>query len=113
MAMTLLWTLGDRLAKARRQADISVEAMAANLGVSVKTVNNIEHDRVPVKRAYVLGYHLATRIPLDELDPEGFGPDTGGDLASSRSRCTAQTSGELATVTALRWTQPTFDEVAA
>lgn len=84
MAMTLVWTTGDRLAKARRQAGISVEEMAVNLGVSVKTVNNLEHDRVPVKRAYVLAYHLATGVDLEELTPS---PEDPSDLGATRNRC--------------------------
>lgn len=111
--MTLIWTTGDRLAKARKQAGYSVEEMAKHIGVSVATIGNIEHDRVPVKRAYVLGYHLATGVDLDELYPEVTGPDPGGDQVHSESRCTAQTSSELATVVPLRWTQPQLEEVAA
>lgn len=114
MAMTLIWTRGDRLAKARKQAGISVEDMAKHIGVSVATIGNIEHDRTPVKRAYVLGYHLATKVPLEELDPDTFsGPDDGGDQRSARSRCTAQTwVEELATVVPLRWTQPSLEDAA-
>lgn len=62
------WTLGDRLAKARNAARISVEQMAAELGVSRNTVTNYEHDKTPAKRAVVRTYAATTGVPLEWLE---------------------------------------------
>jgi transcriptional regulator with XRE-family HTH domain len=68
VAERLVWTLGDVLSKARRQAGISVAEMAQQLGVSPKTINNIEHDRIAVRRAYIVAYSALTGIdPSEEL----------------------------------------------
>lgn len=46
------WTPGELLRKARNTAKVSPEVMAAELGVSIKTVGNYEHDRTkPPKSA--------------------------------------------------------------
>lgn len=72
-------------------------ALAAFFGVSPDELGHIAAERVRPFLAYATEH----------------GPDGGGGLRTSQSRCTAQASSELATVTPLRWTQPTFDEVAA
>ena len=48
------WTLGDRLAKARRSAGITTRDMAARLRVARQTVSNYEHDITRVPHAVVM-----------------------------------------------------------
>lgn len=56
----------------------------------------------------------AERALLPLLSVLSGGPEGGGDLASARSRCTAQLSpGELATVSQIRWHQPELVAVAS
>ncbi len=64
---TITWTLGDRLAKARRQAHVSTAAMATALGVSRKTINNYESDRVPVRAAMVRVWAQQCNVPYEWL----------------------------------------------
>lgn len=68
-------------------------ALAAFFGVSPDELGHIAAERVRPFLAYATNY----------------GPDGGGDLRIAKSRCTAQASDELATVTALRFHQPAFD----
>lgn len=71
-----MWTLGDRLAKARRMADLSVQDMADALGVSRNTVTNYERGHTDPARGVLIAYASVTGVPmwwiegLDEnLDP--------------------------------------------
>lgn len=63
-----VWTLGDRLAKAREMAGISVQAMADQLKVARTTISNWEHDRVEVSRSVVIAYGLITGVPSEWLE---------------------------------------------
>lgn len=58
------FTLGDRLAKSRDVAGLSVQQMARELGVSRNTVSGWEHDRVPATRATLLAYASVTGVPM-------------------------------------------------
>lgn len=77
------WTLGDRLAKARRAAGYSVNAAAAHFGLNPKTINNYESDRTTPGRAVVLQWALWTgydaRWLEHGIEPDGD-PGTPGDL---------------------------------
>ena len=67
----LEWTTGDRLAKARTTAGISVEQMAKELGVSRFTIRNYEHDRTEAKKSVLRVWAEVTDVPLSWLsDPE-------------------------------------------
>lgn len=50
------WTLGDRMAKARRDAGFTAQEIAARIGISRKSVWNYEHDTTkpltPILRAW-------------------------------------------------------------
>lgn len=61
------WTLGDRLAKARRMAGISSEEMAERLIRTRSTVSNYEHDRTRPTLAVLRAWSEATGAPLDWL----------------------------------------------
>ena len=45
MVRTLEWTVGDRMAKARREAGITTGEMCDYLGVHRNSLNAYEHDR--------------------------------------------------------------------
>jgi len=77
------WTLGDRLAKARRWAGVSVEEMATDLGRSARTIRNYEHDASGVPLNILRRYAARTSVPLvwligedDEAPPGGETPST-------------------------------------
>lgn len=70
-----MWTLGERLQKAREHAGISRDEMADRLGVSERTIRNYENEAVKVARAVVLAYSSETSVPLGWLTDD------------ARSRC--------------------------
>lgn len=74
------WTLGDRLAKARRQGGVSVETMALALGVSRKTVNNYEADRTPVRVGVIRVWAMQCGVPFEWLN-------TGSDQGKPSPAC--------------------------
>lgn len=59
-----VWTLGERLTKAREHAGISRDEMADRLGVTERTIRNYENDAVRITRATVLAYSAETRVPF-------------------------------------------------
>lgn len=85
--MTPMWTLGDRLAKAREHAGISAQDMAARLGVGRNTISNWENDRVSVSRAAILAYASVTGVPSWWIENDD--DDPGANMLDRRaSRCT-------------------------
>lgn len=69
-AMTLpipVWTLGDRLRKARVTAGLSVDAMADLLDVSRNTISNYEAERSHPRRATLIVWAQETGVPLSWL----------------------------------------------
>jgi transcriptional regulator with XRE-family HTH domain len=69
------WTLGDRLAKARRRARLTQDEMAAACLVSRQTVNTWENDgHVPARRKIVA---WALRTGVDPVWIESGHPNTG------------------------------------
>lgn len=86
------WTMGERLAKARKDAGIPQEQMAQLLGVSRRTVVRYEGDDPlgKVRRGLLAQWALVTRTPLWwilDRDPEESEPDSndrrGGSLGTS------------------------------
>lgn len=59
------WTFGDRLAKAREHAGISVEQMADELGVSRNTIGNYEAERTTPKAGVVKAWALITGVSFE------------------------------------------------
>ena len=73
---TLQWTLGDRLAKARRAAGISSQEMAEALEITRNTVGNYEHGRTIPGRAMIMAWAAITNAPIEwllDLDPNTRG----------------------------------------
>lgn len=56
------WTLGDRMRKSLRHAEISVGDMAADLGVSVATIGRWLNDRGPVKASVIRVWAMTTGV---------------------------------------------------
>lgn len=61
------WTLGDRLRKARRHANLQAIELAERIGVSANTIGNAENDRGVTRRTLV-GWSWATGVPIDWLE---------------------------------------------
>ena len=87
-AMIPTWTLGDRLAKARRAARVSTAEMAAYLACDRKTVGNYEAGRTHAPRAVVLAYHMRTQVPLEWIEHGDDGPDRPSEQGEVTSGCT-------------------------
>ena len=67
MSNVVVWTLGDRLAKSRRLAGISREAMADYLGMSPQAVSNYENDHRLPKLTVLRSWSTRTGMDLDWL----------------------------------------------
>lgn len=62
------WTLGWRLQRSLGHAQMSVEQMTQELGVSRSTLSRWLNDRgAPPKRAYLQQWAALTRVPADWL----------------------------------------------
>ena len=66
-SVVVVWTLGDRLAKARRTAGVGREEMADYLGVSAQAISNYENDRRIPKLGVLRLWALQTGVSLDWL----------------------------------------------
>lgn len=62
------WTLPDRLAKARRHAGLSQEALAQELQVSRKTVLRYEHGEDLPRRMTVLAWAYVCKVNTQWLE---------------------------------------------
>lgn len=93
------WSVGDRLAKARKHAGIGSQQMADKLGCSRTTISNYESERSPVPKSVVIAWSTLTRVPewwivgddgndnsviLPELGPDT--DDGGADVVTIRYR---------------------------
>jgi transcriptional regulator with XRE-family HTH domain len=68
------WTLGDRIRKARRDAGLTAEQMAATVGVSAKTLTRWENDETAPRVDDLVRISAACQVPtfwLVEADPRG------------------------------------------
>lgn len=61
------WTLGDRIRKARNEADLSKQVLADHLGVSMRTVTRWESDHVSPQHDSVVAVAAATGVNLGWL----------------------------------------------
>lgn len=69
------WTLGERLAKARRWAGLTPDEMAEALGRSPRSIRNYEHDTGNVPLNVLRQYAARTGVPIiwlieGDQDPE-------------------------------------------
>ena len=63
------WTIGDRMAKARRAAGISTAAMCDYLGIHRNSCNAYEHDRARPPKYILRLWAIRCAVPADWLDP--------------------------------------------
>lgn len=61
------WTMGDRLARSLRHADLGVGEMADYLGVSRNTVGNYINDRRSIPRPTLMLWAMRTGVPIEWL----------------------------------------------
>lgn len=66
-SVVVVWTLGDRLAKARRVAGVSRDEMAEYLGFSPQAVSNYEADRRVPKLGVIRLWAMRTGVELEWL----------------------------------------------
>jgi transcriptional regulator with XRE-family HTH domain len=69
------WTVGDRLRKAREDADLGVEEIAVLMGRNRNTVTRYERART-ADLLVVRAYSMLTNTPMEWL-LTGHGPDDG------------------------------------
>lgn len=72
-----MWSLTDRLRKAREHAGLKQQELADRIGVSRGAVGNYEQGITEPKRPVLLSWALATRVPLKWLQTGQRGPDGG------------------------------------
>jgi transcriptional regulator with XRE-family HTH domain len=61
-------TLGTRLTLARESAGLSVQAMAARLGITRHTITRYEHDASPVPTPVIYAYSGICDVPVEWLE---------------------------------------------
>ena len=65
--LALTFTLGNRLAKARKAAGLTQEQMAERLGLGSRSIARYEGDRVTPYEAIVIAWSVVTGAPLEWL----------------------------------------------
>lgn len=63
------WTVGDRMAKARREADIPTAVMCEYLGIHRNSLHAYERGRSRPPRAVLRLWAMRCNVPLEWLDP--------------------------------------------
>lgn len=83
------FSVGDRMRKARESAEISQEAMAAEIGVSRRSIVRYEGDTGAAPRSTMLLWSFRTGVPLSWLmtgraeTPNGPAPEGGAEPSES------------------------------
>lgn len=84
-----MFTVGDRLRKAREKTGLDQEQFAREIGVSRGTVSNYERHAGPpseLKRPYLLAWALGTDVPIEWIEGgdghHGSPPPRGGEPVS-------------------------------
>lgn len=70
-----VWTLGDRLRKARTWRGIEREDMAQSIGCTTRTISNYELDQTRPPKLVINHYALMTGVPIEWLMGETFHPE--------------------------------------
>lgn len=76
-----VFTMGDRLRKAREEAGLGHSELARDIGVSRNTITNYERGHVQPRRGALMLWAMRTRVPVVWLET-GEAPSPGGDGAS-------------------------------
>ena len=76
-----VWTMGDRLRKARQLTGLTTRDFATRIGVSQATITNAENDNSKVRRLTLLAWSMTTGVPVKWLEtgeaPRPGDPDEG------------------------------------
>jgi transcriptional regulator with XRE-family HTH domain len=77
----LVWTLGDRLAKARKMRGMKQEQLAAKLRLSRHSIMRYENDDGTPPLTTIIAWSVVCKVKLSELlgDEDGGAPVTMGD----------------------------------
>lgn len=83
-----VFTLGDRLRKAREVADMTQGDMANTLGIGRRSVSRYEDGTQMPRRGVVMAWSMATGVPLEWLQSGQMShPDPpGGDILGDTMR---------------------------
>lgn len=76
-----VWTLGDRLRKARETRGLGVRDFAELIGVSHQTVTNAEKGHTRVRRITLNAWSAATGVPVAWLESGTVAPSPGDGAA--------------------------------
>jgi transcriptional regulator with XRE-family HTH domain len=88
------WTLGDRMAKARRAASLSTNDMTEFLEAHRNSVTGWERDRIRPKLATLRLWAMRCGVPLDWLR---YGVTESEDIAPrAQLKCIAISAGQTA-----------------
>lgn len=98
-----VWTLGDKLRKARLDAGLDQRELAAELGIARNSVMTYESGKTAPRRPVLLAWAMRTGVSLDWLTGETPGrPDGDAGWAptgSNRQPADYKVDGSPATVT--------------
>ena len=79
------WTVADRLRKAREDAGLEQQELAAMIGVARNTVGNAEKGKTAVRKIVLNQWSLATGVPVQWLEtgkaPHSDDPNEGLDTS--------------------------------
>lgn len=86
------WTQGDYLRKARMSAGMTTKDLAEATGISEKTINNYENERVTPRRPAIIAWAFATGVDLEWLSMRSVpevedGPDDPGGNSVTGEYC--------------------------
>jgi transcriptional regulator with XRE-family HTH domain len=70
-----VWTMGDRLRKARAMAGLNTRDFAVKIGISHGSITNAENDRVTVRPITLNAWALATGVSREWLETGDGSPD--------------------------------------
>jgi transcriptional regulator with XRE-family HTH domain len=88
--------VGDRLRKAREEAGLSQQDLAADLGIARQSVSNYESGRFRPRRPVMLAWAMRTKVPLEWLMTGVAGPGPSPDGATDSQSCVSRsTHGDL------------------
>lgn len=83
-----IWTLGNRLWRARTHLGVTQQELAHRLGVGVRAIKEGESDKKAPRRATILGWAVACGVDPRWLETGHYAPrDNGPDLGSTHSGC--------------------------
>ncbi len=74
------WTVGDRMRKAREDAQLNQSDLAGKIEIARSSIVNYETDRKMVSRPVLIAWSLATGVPYEWLchgDTQPCGPPPG------------------------------------